>query len=292
MSVRALSRVAAAMTRIGFVPTESLTAGRVRRTAGGATLLAAVAILLVRLWINAPVDEPPVVASTYDAVALAALVVPSLAAVAIGATSARSLVRVGMVFTGVFGLLVAVSPSATVPAAGAVTGGGLMAVAALLPREPTRESIKRWVVAGALAGGLVVSLAGSLGVAPAVTRPLGTRVGLLGVALSPVLVDADWRAWSAGVVGGGAVAAAGMVVPFVLGAVTLVGGAILGASLPLVALAAIGGVTLVAAGLVYREFDVSLAGALVATAGVPASLPRAVTLVVGLVVLLAYLEEQ
>ncbi|MFC7045731.1 phosphate ABC transporter permease [Halobacteriaceae archaeon GCM10025711] len=272
MSVRT-SRVASALQAAAQSATGHVTADQVRVGAGGLALTAALAMLLVRLGVNAPVETPAFLVAAYDPVSVAALGGPALAAAALGVASTDAVEQVGLLFAGVFGLLALVAPPVVVPAAGAVVGGGLLATSSHLPRDYAWHAVRRWLVAVALLAGVAISLAGTMGVDPTLTRPLGSRVALLAVAVSPVFVRSDWRAWAVGGVGAAVVAVVGLTYPFVLGAFTLVGGAVLGASLPLLALAMAGGVTVVASGVLQRDVDVLLAGGLLVVAGVPATLP-------------------
>lgn len=262
-------------------------AARVRQGAGALALGTVGLSLVVRLAVNAPGEPSAVVASAVGPAETLALVGPALAALALGVATDRPLARVGLLFAGVFGLLGALSPAALVPAAGAAAAGGTLVAVAHLPRGTTWGVARRWLVAGALLAGVALSLAGASGVAPATARPLGSKLALAGVAASVVFVGSDWRGRAAGLVGAGLLAWFGTQVPFVLGSLALVGGAVVGASLPFLAVGAGGGVATATTGLLARRSEAALGGGLLLAAGVPATLPRALAVVVGLALLTA-----
>lgn len=258
---------------------------RVRRSAGALALAAAGSAFVVRLAVNAPGEPSAVIAAATGPVQTVALVGPALAALVLGVTTDRPLVRVGLLFAGVFGLLGALASTARVPAAGATVAGGTLVAVGHLPRARTWHVTRRWLVAGALLVGVALSLAGTSGVAPATTRPLGSKLALAGIGASAVYVASDWRGVAAGLASAGLVVWFGTQAPFVLGSLALVGGAVVGASLPLLAVGAGGGVATTATGLLSNRSDVALGGALLLVAGVPATLSRALAVVLGLALL-------
>lgn len=265
---------------------------RTRWVAGVLAFLAAGSGLLVDVAVNLPGSAPAFVTAVAAPVDVAALVGPALAALAIGVTTRRPLARVGLLFAGVFGLLGAVAPPALVPAVGATVAGGALVAVARLPREPTWVVARQWLVAGALVVGTGLSLVGAMGVEPAALRPLGSKLALLAVAAAPVFVRADWRSWLVGLVGAGVVAWFGVSAPFVLGSLSLVGGAVVGASLPYLVLGAGGGLATAATGLFTGRPDAALGGGLLLVAGVPATVPRALAVVVGVALLTASISGE
>lgn len=260
---------------------------RIRRSAGLLALAGIGIALAVRLAVNAPGEPSAVVAAASEAVRSIALVGTAVAALALGVATDGVPARVGLLFAGVFGLLSGISSAAFPPAAGATVAAATLVAVARLPRERTWAAVRQWLVAGALVGGIAFSLAGSTGVAPVTARPLGSKLALVGIGASPVFVRLDWRSWAAGLLAASLLAWFGVQAPFVLGSLALVGGAVVGASLPLLALGAGGGAATTAAGALSGRLDAALGGALLLTAGVPGTLPRALAVVVGVALLTA-----
>jgi hypothetical protein len=258
---------------------------RVRLAAGLAALAGTGGLLLVRLLLNAPVSVGVDTTALYRAVSPLALLAPALGALAVGVTTDRPVVRVATLFAGVFGSLTAVASAAALPAA--VVASAAVASVAVdgLDRPASLDGASRWLVAGGLVAGTACSLAASLGVDPASLRPLGSDLALLALAGTPAFVPWDRRAAGVGLLVGGVVVAAGVTAPFVTGAVALVGGAVVGASTPLLALAAAGTATTAATGLATRRPDVAVGSALLLAAGVPATVPRALAVVLGVTLL-------
>lgn len=260
--------------------------GRHRRPAGRSVAVAATGVVAVALGVrfvasvavNAP-GGPSAVPTGLLGAGVTGLA--GLAAVAVGASEDDALVGIGPLFVGVFGLLAAFVDSVAVPAAVAVVAG--TAVLAFAAREDL--STARALAAALLVAALGVSLAGGLG--PASLRPAGSTLALLAVATTPVFAATDARALVGGAAAFGVVLGFGLARPFVTGAVTLVGGGVVGASLPVVALAVAGAVTTASAALRTRRLPLLAGVALLALAGVPAELSRAVPFALGIVVLLA-----
>jgi len=260
--------------------------GRHGRLAGRSVAVAATGIVAVALAVrfvasvavNAPGGPSAVPTGLLD-VGVTGLA--GLAAVAVGTSEDDALAGIGPLFVGVFGLLAAFVDSVAVPAAVAVVAG--TAVLALAVHEDL--STARALAAALLVAALGVSLAGGLG--PASLRPAGSTLSLLAVATTPVFAATDARALAGGAVALGVVLAFGLARPFVTGAVTLVGGGVVGVSLPVVALAVAGAVTTASAALRTRRWTLFAGVALLALAGVPAELSRAVPFALGIVALLA-----
>lgn len=251
------------------------------RSVAAATGIVAVALavrFVAAVAVNAPGQPSAVPTGLLDAGVTG---LAGLAAVAVGASEDDALVGIGPLFVGVFGLLAAFVDSVAVPAAVAVVAG--TAVLALAVREDL--STARTLAAALLVAALGVSLAGGLG--PASLRPAGSMLSLLAVATTPVFAATDARALSGGAVAFGVVLAFGLARPFVTGAVTLVGGGVVGVSLPVVALAVAGAVTTASAALRTRRWPLLAGVALLALAGVPAELSRAVPFALGTIALLA-----
>lgn len=257
----------------------------VRASAGALALAGAGGMLVVRSWVNLPGNEPDALLAAYDPVALLATLGPALAALAVGVTAERLWVQVGLVAASVFGAFAAVADAAYLPAIGALLAASAFVAVAARPGALDWSTVRRWLPVAGVATGAWLSLSASLGADPSLVRPLGSNVALLAVALSPVAVRAPRRAWLVGAVAGGAVFGAGLAAPFVMGAAVLVAGGVVGASLPVIAAAAAGGVATAATGAFRGQFDVVAGGLLLVTAGVPATTPRALAVVVGLALL-------
>lgn len=253
---------------------------------GALALLPTLGILLVRVGINAPVGPRLPYGVIYDPVATSALLGSAVGALILGVATGDDLRRVALAFAGVFGLLSAVATPATVPASVAVVGGTALVVASYGERTASADGVARMTVGIAFLTGVGLSMAGGLGLEPATTRRLGSTVALLAIAGSPVFVEWDRRTVLVGILAGAAVAGTGFAAPFVTGAASLVGGAIIGVSLPVMVLAVIGGGTVVATGVDRRSLPTVIGGLLVLTAGVPATVPRGLALLVGLTLLL------
>ncbi|WP_137283279.1 phosphate ABC transporter permease [Halorussus salinisoli] len=283
--VRAL--VGAAARAVAAVATDVTSRSRnvrVRALAGAAALLGAVPLAATRLVVNSPLHVPGAAsAGWYELVRLAALVGPATAAVALGVTADRELERVGLLSVGVFGLLSAVTSAVAVPTVGALVAGGWLVVAGQFDRRPG----PREAVAGALVGGLTLSLVGAAGYRPVAFRSAGTTAALLGMAATPLAVRAGRRGLAVG--GLVAVGAYALILeaPFVSGAVALAAGAAIDPPSVLLALAVGGTTATVADGLSDRRVSAAVGGTLLLVAGVPASIPRGVSVAVAVAFLLA-----
>jgi hypothetical protein len=204
--------------------------------------------------------------------------VAALAAVGVALTVDDPVAGVGLLFVGVFGILSTLTGAVALPAAVAV-GGGTVTVASRRALPPATAG-----VVGLLLVALVVSLGGGVGGVASLRAP-ASALALLGVAGTPVFAATDGRTTLAGTLAFAAVLAVGLANPFVTGAVTLVGGGVVGTSLPVVALAAGGGVTAASAAARREEWCLLAGVALVALAGVPATLDRAVPFALGVATL-------
>jgi hypothetical protein len=242
--------------------------------------VAAVAVLVRALGTtltNAPVGPSGVATEALVAGATAAA---ALAAVGLALTVDDPTAGVGLLFVGVFGLLSLVTGAVALPAAVAVGGGtAAVVVAGWRSRSPTATAAVAF-----LSAALIVGLASGVGGLASLRGPAST-LALLGVAATPVFAATTGRAALGGAIAFGAVVAVGLSRPFVAGAVTLVGGGVVGASLPVVAFAVAGAVTTVSAAVRRREWLLLAGVALLALAGVPATLDRAVPFALGVATL-------
>ncbi|AZH25808.1 phosphate ABC transporter permease [Haloplanus aerogenes] len=253
-------------TRVGRRWAAPLPANR-RHAVVGVAAVAVVVRTLATTAVNAPVGPSGVSAALFGLTTAVA----ALGAVGLALTADDPVAGVGLLFVGVFGLLSLVTGAVALPAAVAVVGG--TAAVALVHRESLPP------VSAAAVGVLLVALAVGLasGVGDAVAlRPTASTLALVGIAVTPVFAATTGRAALAGGLAFGAVVAVGLARPFVTGAVTLVGGGVVGTSLPVVALAAAGVVTTASAARRRGEWLLLGGVALLAFAGVPATLGRAV----------------
>lgn len=263
-----------------------------QRLAGLFAFLPAFALLAVRVGINAPVGPALPYGDVYEPVATAAVVGPGLGAIVLSITTDDDVVRVAMAFAGVFGLLTVLAPAAALPAAVALVGACGLLVVAHATRPFSADEVAESLVGTVFLLGVALSMAANVGLQPAMLRPLGSRVALLAVAGSPVFVEWNRRSVVVGAIGAAAFAGFAIAAPFVTGAASLIAGGIVGVSLPVLVLAVLGGLTLVATGVDLRAPELALAGAIILAAGVPASIPRGLTLVVGLALLLTHRNAQ
>jgi len=260
--------------------------GRIDREAlATPAVLAAATLFGVRLAINARAPVP------FDPVALLEWLVPLTALgcagslLAIAVLDGESYETVGLVFVGVFGIVGTIARPAYVPAVVAIVAGTALATGDRLLAGTDRRLGPAFVTS-LLVCGLAVSLIGSLGVEPATTRPIGSQVTLLGIAGTPVFLARGRADWLFGALGAGLLVALGVFAPFLLGATGLVAGGIVGASTPVMALAVGGLTTTASAALRTRRHAAALGAALLLFAGVPATLPRALAVVLAVVLFL------
>ena len=252
----------------------------------GAAAVAVAARYLAVLFVNAPgqaaVPVAPDLATTVSTAVVAA------AAIAVAVTKADPLAGIGLLFVGVFCLLSLLSSAAVLPAAVAVVLGTATVAAVVGRRLDLVSAAATALLGAALSIGLASGVGGWTGL-----RPVASTVALFGVAATPAFAATDWQSLSTadwGAIFGGLAAfavvfAVGRAVPFVTGAVTLTGTGVVGTSLPVVALAVAGAVTTGSAASRTRRWQLLAGVALVAFAGVPASLPRALPFALGVAAL-------
>lgn len=260
-----------------------------RRTdaiAAGAAVLAVVGLATVRLAVNAPMGIPDPIADAYGLVETAALVVPAAAALVLGVREREPVARIGLLTVGVFGGLAAVSTAARVPAAGALVAAAVLITAQRTRRPVAWAEASRGTVAAMILLGMGVSLASTTGLVEGPARTAGAIATMAGLAASPVFVRANRSAW---LIGGAVLVgtiAAGVGAPFVTGAVTLVVFSTVGVPLLILAVGLAGGVTTLVAALSSGRWLGAAGVGCLLTAGVPATVPRALAVVLGLALLL------
>jgi hypothetical protein len=254
----------------------------VRDGAIGLAVATVVALTVTRVLLNSPTGLPPTVERAYPTIESGAILVPALAAVVAGLRETRPISRIGIVAIGTFGALSTVSSAASIPASGAIVAGGALATApSLRPRDRPLSAI----VAGIVLLAVVVSLGSAMDRLPAWARSLGSTLALLGLAATPVVVRPDRPAWIAGGLAFVVVVLAGATAPFVTGAVVLVAGGVVGVPLLLVAAGAGGGVASAIGSASTGNWIASAGAVLLLAGGVPATIPRAVAVVFGFVLL-------
>ncbi len=264
-----------------------------RVVAGGISLVGLGLLALIRIGLNLPASAPlaalvpssRTLSGAYPLAVGFATGAPAAGLLLLGFRAERTAVLVGATFAGVFGGLALVARPATLPATLAIAGAllGVTLERAVLPED--RPQFDRMFVGAVLAVGAIISLLAGVGLDPATLRPLGTGVVLLGVAGSPAFGGWDRQGLLVGLGVGAVVLALGSAAPFVTGAVSLVVGGVVGASLPLLFLAAIGATSLLWTGLRRGRWNLALAASLLLVAGIPATVPRGLGFLVALVLL-------
>jgi hypothetical protein len=264
-----------------------------RLFAGALAFVPIAAAAAYRVAHNAPGSLPGPFAELAAPLLPFAVVGPAVAGLLLASVADRPVQRVGLAFAGGFGL-VALAPSAWYPATAGVVCGGASAVGSLAvgawrddrsARQNRPTPARYATVAGVLVAAAMASLAATAGVAPATLRPLGSSAALLGVGLAPLLTGTDGSSLAVGAVAGGLSFAAVASLPYVAGAVLLVGGGVVGAPVALVVLAVAGGAAALAATLRRGRYDRACGAGLLLVAGVPATPPQALSVLLALVLL-------
>ncbi|WP_123537443.1 phosphate ABC transporter permease [Halosimplex salinum] len=269
-------RPAVRAERTGRTPGEDRRS-QARLVAGAVALFGAAAVAVVRLARNAPVDAAVLAGDgVYGAATVLGVVGSATAAVAVGATATDDWERVGLVSAGSFAFLTLVTDAVTVPAAGVVVAAGLLAL------RPRTELWSRWTaVAGGFLLALALSLGASSGLLPATARATGTAATLVALGATPLVVHPSRSALLVGVGAALAVAAATLSAPFAASASVLVVGAAIDPPLALLAAGVGGAVATAVSGATTGRTATAIGGALLLAAGVPATVPRALAVVVG-----------
>lgn len=260
--------------RTALPSTESIGSQRLAVLAVGVATAAVGSRFLVAVLRNTPV------AVSTGSLAAGTAAVAAIATLAVGLSRDEPSTGVGLLFVGVFGLLGVSVPAAAVPAAVAVTAGTAVTVASV------RDGLSRPAIAVTALLVLALGVALASGVGDQWTlRPAASTLALLGIAATPMYAATDTKALLRGCLAVAAVAAVGLSLPFVTGAVTLVGTGAVGSSLPVVALAVGGAVATASAALRRRRWPLLFGVALLAFAGVPATLHRAIPFALGVAAL-------
>ncbi|WP_157884792.1 phosphate ABC transporter permease [Halorubrum aethiopicum] len=244
--------------------------GRVRAAPAIAAVAVAVATAL-RVAYNVPFDPVALPARTVPAADAVAGLVTGAALAALALASARPVVRIGLLFSGVFGVLATVSDAAAVTAAVAVPGGVAVAFAGALGRPTTYPELRRRALALAFPVAAGVSLAATTWGLGTGARATGSAAFLLSVTLLVGRADGDRVALAAGAAGLLCVVAASAAAPYVTGSALLAGFGVVGSPHLLVATAAAGGLAALVAGVHDGDGTLALGAGTLLAAGVPAT---------------------
>ncbi|WP_458189619.1 hypothetical protein [Haladaptatus sp. NG-WS-4] len=255
--------------------------------AGLLAFVAAGSMSAIRVGRNGPVSMPAVVSDLSGAIATLSLLGPAVAAFVLAVAADRELERAGFLFVAVFGTLAALTPAVAVPALVAIVGGGTLAVGSRLGRPRGYRAIRHWAVVSGVLLAAVFSLGSAMGVLSVGLRSTGSTLALLGIACTPVFVRPRWPEWAVGGVVAGLVLKAGLDAPFVTGAATLVGLAAVGTSLPVIVAGVGGGTVTALSGLRSERTTRGIGAGLLLVAGVPATIPRTIAVVLGLALLVS-----
>ncbi|WP_049910438.1 MULTISPECIES: hypothetical protein [Halococcus] len=267
----------------------------VRLSAGLVAVVGIALLTLTRIAVNVPVGLPLVSSSVwFDTVTTAAVVGPAGGIILLGVTAEEAWERIGLILVGVFGLLSALTTAIAVPAVGVIVAGSwllLIGRARGFERQDYRWQTLGGLVAIALLGSLALSLFGVIGVRPATLRPAGTTLALIGMAATPLAVRSSLGPLAVGALTGVGTFSLTASAPFVSGAIVLIAGSAVGASAVLLA-AAVGGLTAtITEGVMRHRITPAVAGLLLLMAGVPSSIPRALSVVLAVALILGILFD-
>jgi len=255
--------------------------GRFGGRVGSVGLLAAVAVgvaTAIRVLYNAPFEPVAFPPRLVPAVGTVAALASGVALAAVGLSTERPVVRVGLLFAGVFGVLATVSGAATVAAAVAIPVGAALAFARAMGPPETYFELRRGVIALTFALAVGLSLAATAGLVGSPFRAAGSAAFLAGVTLLAVRAEGDPVALGAGALAFAGVVAASAAAPYVTGSALLAGFAVVGSPHLLVATAAFGGVAAAVSGFRGGDARLAIGAVLLLLAGVPAT-PGAATAV-------------
>lgn len=273
---------------LGLQETVGLTAGgsgqrRINRWAGILALLPTLALLAFTIGTNTPLGVRLPLQSLGAPIEFAALAGPAVAALGLGYTASNDLLRVALLFAGVFGCLALISPTAMGPAIVALGSASLLVAISQRPQTMERRPLLQFGVTLAFVVGILASLSASVGIEPAITRRLGSLSIALAIAGTPAYTGISPRSLAVGLIAGAMVFGVGLLSPVLTAAISLLGFGIVGLPLLVFALGAVGGVTAVIAGVERRAIPVVVAGLLVLAAGAPTTVPAALAVLVALV---------
>lgn len=232
----------------------------------------------VRVLYNAPFEPVGVPSGAVPVASTVAGIAVGVALSAVALSTERPVVRVGLLFVGVFGVLATVSDGATVAAAVAIPTGATVAFAHALGVPANYFELRRAGIAMAFALAAGLSLGATAGILGAPFRAAGSVALLVGLTLLVVRAGHDSVALVAGGIAFAGVVVASAVAPYVTGSALLVGFGVVGSPHALVATAAFGGVAAAVAGVRDHDAWLAVGAALLLLAGSPAT-PEAATAV-------------
>lgn len=239
---------------------------------------------LLRVAVNAPVALPPGIVGVASVADTAVLLVGGVTTLVVGLRTPSTVERVGLVAVGVFAWLAAVVQAAAIPATGVLVVGAAVTVGRRI--QSVEGTNGRTVVAVGFVLALATALGSATGLLTTGFRSVGTWVTLLSLAGLTIVVRPRWPGWLLGGLAVAGVLYAGIVSPFLTGAVVLIGAGVVGTPLLLVAAGVGGAVAALTGAALAGNAPLALGGLLLLAAGVPATMPAAVAVVVGLVLLL------
>lgn len=250
-----------------------------------ATLFVALQTVVSILY-NLPFDPVHIPTAIRSGVAVGTAIVLGLALVVVALLAREATIRVGLLFAGVFGLLVVVSPAATAPAVVALGGGSTLALLGSLGPPESYQDARQIAVAVAFLVGITASITSMTGILDSGFREIGAMATLLALFGLGIRAETDRTALIVGTVAALGLIAASMNSPFALGSALLVTFGIVGVPHLLVALALSGATAAIVAGLRRREWSLVVGTTLLLFAGVPVTLPGALAVLLGATLIL------
>lgn len=252
-------------------------------------LLAAAVPFALRVARNVPGSPLASLAGGHEAAVVVGTLGPALAALGFALATTDRVERVALLGLAVFAPLALVADAAYAPAAaGVVLSGAVVAWRRLARARPTRvvPLLGRPLLAALAVAALIVALAASVGVASPAGRQVGTLLTLAAAVAAGLAVDARALDWALGIALAGVVHAAGASMPYVAGAIALVGGGAVGASLGTLS-AGLGALAAATVATARRRALVPACGALLlCVAAVPVTVSRALAAALGVALLL------
>ncbi|WP_440991610.1 phosphate ABC transporter permease [Haloarchaeobius baliensis] len=265
------------------LPTARWTGDRERVVAGLglAALLAVAGATALRTLYNLPFDPVPVSPSSRSVAGAAMLAVLTVTLVGLVLSTGRRTVRVGLLFAAVFGVLPAFDAAATLPGAVGVTGGASLALLGTVGVPDSYRAFRRFAVAAGFVAGVAVSLAAATGLVDVGLRQTGSLLVVAAILGTGIRVQRDRLAAAVGVLVLVATLALTGANPYVAGSALLVAFAVVGVPHLLVA-AAVGVCAAVGTAAVRRgEYATATGAGLLVVAGMPATFPRALAVLLG-----------
>jgi hypothetical protein len=267
----------------GLAAVRGASAGAVVLAAGALALAATAADVAVTVLANRPFD--PIVA-TPGVRAATGTVAPLAAVLGLGIVAATARVataRVGLLFAAAFGGLAVAAPGATLPGVVALALGAALALSGTLGRPAAwgPRAVGRHLVAAGFVAGIAVSLWSAVGLLDPGLGGAGELLALGAVVGAGVLVRPGLLGFAAGLVAAGAVVAASVAAPFVVGSALLVAFAVGSAPQALVAAAVGAAIAAAVAGLARGEQAPAVGAGLLVLAGIPVTPARALVVALG-----------